>query len=372
MISKQFEDKKYVILPKLLHNDSCKEYVEIIKKAIENKEYRIDDQCPTSFSLYNNPNLKHLLTEMLPHIESYSGKKLYPTYAYARLYQPGEELKVHRDRNACEISVTITLGFEGKKWPIYIGHNKDKSDATEITMEIGDAVLYRGIDVWHWRGKFEGEWQAQVFLHYVDANGPHKELKDDCSPEENNKNINDSEIPWYAQYHNIVDPSFIDKCIQKYTRECYERQAPYIGGSSGNIDLNIRDVDRVIINTISDLGSVLVSCGFNANNQWWKFNITHAHQAEFLIYTENRHYASHVDTFFGHNDNTRKLTALMFLNDNYEEGKFYLQYEKDKIYPEQKKGDVVIFPSFILHGVEPVTKGTRYTAVAWLEGPFFK
>lgn len=372
MISKQFEDKKYVKLPKLLHSDSCKEYVEIIKKAIEDRQYTIDDQCPSSFSLYNNPDLKHLLTEMLPHIESYSGKKLYSTYAYARLYQPGEELKVHRDRNACEISVTITLGLEGKKWPIYMGYNEDKSNASEITMDIGDAVLYRGIDVYHWREKFEGEWQAQVFLHYVDANGPHKELKDDCRITKNIEDINNSEIPWYAQYHNIVDPSFIDKCVQKYTRECHDRLAPYIGGTSGTVDLNIRDVDRVIINTVSDLGSVLVSCGFNANNQWWKFNVTHATQAEFLIYTENRHYTSHVDTFFEHSNNTRKLTALMFLNDDYEGGKFYLQYEKDKIYPQQNKGDVVIFPSFTLHGVEPVTKGTRYTAVAWIEGPFFK
>jgi hypothetical protein len=32
----------------------------------------------------------------------------------------------------------------------------------------------------HWREKYtEGKWQAQVFLHYVDADGPHVNQKYD-------------------------------------------------------------------------------------------------------------------------------------------------------------------------------------------------
>jgi hypothetical protein len=54
-------------------------------------------------------------------VEAATGKKLFPTYAYARWYAPGDELKIHRDRDSCEISATITLGFEGSPWPIYHG-----------------------------------------------------------------------------------------------------------------------------------------------------------------------------------------------------------------------------------------------------------
>jgi hypothetical protein len=57
--------------------------------------------------------LINLLEDLLPHFEKACGKRLYPTYSYARLYKPGEELKKHKDRPACEISATITLGFEG-------------------------------------------------------------------------------------------------------------------------------------------------------------------------------------------------------------------------------------------------------------------
>jgi hypothetical protein len=47
--------------------------------------------------------------------------------------RPGEELKKHTDRPACEISATVTLGFEGDVWSIYMAGNK-------VDMQVGDAV----------------------------------------------------------------------------------------------------------------------------------------------------------------------------------------------------------------------------------------
>jgi hypothetical protein len=50
----------------------------------------------------------------------------------------------------------------------------------KVDMQIGDAVLYKGMEVEHWREKYtEGQWQAQVFLHYVDANGLYADQKYD-------------------------------------------------------------------------------------------------------------------------------------------------------------------------------------------------
>jgi PKHD-type hydroxylase len=69
---------------------------------------------------------------------------------------------------------------------------------------------------------------------------------------------------------------------------------------------------------------------------------------------------------------TRKLTVLAFLNDDFKGGKFFLQTGHEKIYPPQKKGTVLVFPSFILHGVEDVEEGERYSVVTWMVGPWFK
>jgi len=64
--------------------------------------------------------------------------------------------------------------------------------------------------------------------------------------------------------------------------------------------------------------------------------------------------------------------VLVFLNDDFEGGRLFLQNGHEKIYPPQKAGTALVFPSFILHGVEPVTSGIRRSVVTWLVGPWFK
>jgi hypothetical protein len=88
------------------------------------------------------------------------------------MYTLNADLKKHKDRPACEISVTVMVGSDGTKWPIFM-------DDTEINMEPGDAAIYLGCDIEHWREEFKGDWHAQTFLHYVDKNGVNKELAKD-------------------------------------------------------------------------------------------------------------------------------------------------------------------------------------------------
>jgi len=35
----------------------------------------------------------------------------------------------------------------------------------------------------------------------------------------------------------------------------------------------------------------------------------------------------------------------------------------------KKQGSIIVFPSLLMHQVTPVTKGERYSAVAWATGP---
>ena len=73
----------------------------------------------------------------------------------------------------------------------------------------------------------------------------------------------------------------------------------------------------------------------------------------------------------------RKISLSAVLNDGYEGGDLLFRSLEDhsevketSIRPE--KGDLVIFPSYIDHKVAPVTKGIRYSVVAWYGGPPFK
>ena len=380
MIEK-FKEKGYVHLKDFLHKDSCKELANELKRlASENKTVK-DEQCPKSEAIHGTVTFDKLLEDLTPHFEQASGLKLFPTYSYARLYNTqGEELKVHRDRPACEISASLTLEFEGDVWPIFMSANEDKSNATEVKMEIGDAVMYRGCDIYHWREAYkEGRWQAQVFLHYVDQNGPHAEWKYDKRESlglskteggQTNQTIEDCYV-----VRDAVTPAFCDKLIQEYSKPEVEKELPFIGQGRDleqNINLNIRNVQRLQLPLYAGIGATLTAIGLNVNHEFWQYNITHSNQSEFLMYDVKGKYETHVDTFHARSNETRKLTILVFLNDDFEGGKFYIQNGHERTYPEQKKGTVLIFPSFMPHGVEPITKGVRYSIVTWMVGPYFK
>ena len=378
-----FKDHKYVLLKDFLPKHTCEELTTELKRLVAENKTINDPQCPLSEAVHGAEAFDKLLEYLTPYFEKASGLKLFPTYSYARLYDTqNEELKNHRDRPACEISATVTLGFEGDVWPIYMGDAEDKSNASEIKMSIGDAVMYRGMDKYHWREPYtEGKWQAQVFLHYVDQDGPHAEWKYDkreslgisktiCEP---TTQVQHLDVAYVMQ--KAVSEAFCDKLIEEYSKPEVEKEQPFIGEGRDpekNINLNIRNVLRLPLPMNQGIGATLTSCALNMNHQFWKFDVTHSNQTEFLMYDVNGKYESHVDTFHQHGTETRKLTALAILNDDFEGGKFYIINGHDKIYPPQAKGDIIVFPSFMVHGVEPVTKGMRYTVVTWMVGPYFK
>lgn len=120
----------------------------------------------------------------LPLMEKETGLKLLRTYNYWRYYTWGSVLDDHKDRPACEISVTANIKNCGKEYPIHMEGNW-------INMNPGDAVIYLGCEVEHGRKPFEGDHSAQVFMHYVDLNGPHANEKDDQFQNPNPQEIMD-------------------------------------------------------------------------------------------------------------------------------------------------------------------------------------
>ena len=134
-----------------------------------------DTQCPRSWSIYGDPAFDTLLAQFAPSISTMLGIELLPAYTYSRIYQRGEVLEWHVDRPSCEISGTMTLGMsDNSKWPIYVGApgSKEKVGAP-IDIGIGELLMYSGCEVPHWRDEFEGDWQVQVFFHYVRKDGPY-------------------------------------------------------------------------------------------------------------------------------------------------------------------------------------------------------
>jgi len=127
---------------------------------------------------YADPLLEVILKEYLPLVEEQTGLELQPTYSYARVYQEGEKLKAHTDRPSCQISATVNVAHIGGNWPIWMQY--ENNDPAKFLLTPGDAVIYKGCEVMHWRRKLpEGQLYVQFMLHYVDKNGPHAGYKFD-------------------------------------------------------------------------------------------------------------------------------------------------------------------------------------------------
>ena len=132
----------------------------------------VDTFVPGARVFYQDALFEHLLAMMRPTIESHVGHRLLGTYSYAREYDEGHQLRPHKDRPSCEITVSISLGpRRDPPWPIWLLDFTGQPHAVEL--HPGDAVMYMGIEVVHWRQKNVYGPCSQLFLHYVDRDGPH-------------------------------------------------------------------------------------------------------------------------------------------------------------------------------------------------------
>ncbi|MEE6180035.1 hypothetical protein [Mycobacterium sp. 050134] len=135
------------------------------------------DPVPSQFAMWGDFQMEDLLESLVPAIEQVVQRPLFPTYSFFRVYEAGNILERHTDRPSCEFSVSVNLGYHAPAaWPLWV---EGPLGATGVALEPGDAVVYRGIECPHWRESLNGEFVAQLFLHYVDQEGPHSGWKFD-------------------------------------------------------------------------------------------------------------------------------------------------------------------------------------------------
>jgi PKHD-type hydroxylase len=123
----------------------------------------------------------------------------------------------------------------------------------------------------------------------------------------------------------------------------------------------------------------LFNMAIEANNALWHFDLFTA--IDSIQYTEYHaeeggHYTWHQDIGPGPMSKRKvSITVQLSDSDEYEGGNLELFKGGD---PEQAdkaprgKGVVFIFPSYMMHRVTPITKGTRRSFVLWVGGTHYK
>ncbi len=111
-----------------------------------------------------------------------------------------------------------------------------------------------------------------------------------------------------------------------------------------------------------------------ANSNRYKFEIT-GFQTELQLasYGPQQFFEWHMDFGTG-NVSNRKLSISVQLSDpdEYEGGELQFMINQNIFTATKEKGTAIIFPSFGLHRVTPVTKGVRKSIVGWISGPPYR
>ena len=358
----------YRVVKNLISTEEAHEISEIIKKTPKNDG---DSQVPKSHAYYSLPACNILLGRLTEKVSKIAGKTLKPTYTYCRIYLKGAVLTPHKDRQSCEYSVTLNLS-QTHPWTIYMGKKG-------VIQNPGDSVVYKGCEIEHSRKEFEGDEYVQVFLHYVDVNGPFKDYVYDNKNEPaqtvyrfifgNDPFPNQTN---YYRYIKAISDSNIDEIMTILdTKELHDAQ---VGGGDVNKTkrrskiywLPKTDEFVEIYKTFQELIS-------KCNEEFYKFKLSEiTEQIQYTVYNseDEGYYDWHID--MGPDKAHRKLSLVCQLSDplEYEGGELQINTGSILI-PEKDRGSVIIFPSYLLHRVTPVTKGTRRSLVLWIEGPAF-
>lgn len=122
-------------------------------------------------------------------------------------------------------------------------------------------------------------------------------------------------------------------------------------------------------------------------NKSWGFNLSHQEDVQFTEYEPRGHYTWHNDAIqnpMNLKNITRKLSMVVQLSkpEKYEGGGFRFnlrgldsQVDDNIMSPPsefKQQGSIIVFPSFLWHKVEPITKGIRHSLVMWALGEKWK
>jgi len=174
-----------------------------------------------------------------------------------------------------------------------------------------------------------------------------------------------------VEIKNIIKPEFIEKIIPLINHKATNNLEIKSG-----MDINIRNVYGYHLNFETPTNLFywnLIKKEIEKHYILYKAKFpkmmtNKINQIDLLKYNVGGKYNIHTDHF---TTAIRHLSIIMNLNDDYEGGDLIFTDQKEKEIKKIKlgKGSIIFFPSNFMypHGIQPITKGTRYSIVAWLQ-----
>ena len=169
-----------------------------------------------------------------------------------------------------------------------------------------------------------------------------------------------------------VNPKFPKLILQSLTEQVkdltYEKSLTH-----GNVENSIRTSTQCWLAWDTWIAGIMHNLFISANNAYFHYALDHFDSAiQATKYGVGQEYKWHVDDAVNTNKLPRKLSMSLVLDSEFEGGELEIMTPTTKSISQNiKPGNICIFPSWVPHRVKPVTSGTRYSLVAWMNGPQF-
>jgi len=190
---------------------------------------------------------------------------------------------------------------------------------------------------------------------------------------------------WFLTSHNHppfvwVDDTFTNEELERIIvigERLSKKRAETQGCGEDCLEIRRSLVSWVPINNITNwIYKRITDIIIENNSTYYNYDLTYLERLQFTYYSSKEQgcYNKHIDPLQWNLPHNRKLSFVMQLSDpsEYEGGELLLHNSMDPITIEKRKGRIILFPSYTLHEVTPVTQGERYSLVNWVHGPLLR
>ena len=186
-----------------------------------------------------------------------------------------------------------------------------------------------------------------------------------------------NKIPFGARTVYCVNPQLPPLILQEMTNQVKELtyQQSLIRSDGKEITDELRTSNHSWLCWDTWIAGIMHNIFLSANNDFFKYNLDHFDSGiQATRYEVGQKYGWHVDDGGHAVERPRKLSMSLVLDSEFTGGELEIfnSFQNENHTFDIKPGHAVIFPSWISHRVQPVTSGTRYSLVAWMNGPEFK
>jgi hypothetical protein len=155
-----------------LHPRHCHALLDYYEQLIATKSWPLGDaQVAGRYGWYNESLSRFFHHQFRTLVGRLAGQPVRPSYSYVSAYRAGAVLDRHVDREQCEYTVSLLLGESGPGieggWPLLLDA---AHGSIPVIQSPGEAVLFRGTRVPHWRPPLsDGTTHTSLLFHYVPA-----------------------------------------------------------------------------------------------------------------------------------------------------------------------------------------------------------